>query len=65
MFAPKRRIPKSDTYTLVIFDTRHPGVAGLLHRERAARQKHRDIETLDQNHYMLITSPGEARRFVT
>ncbi len=64
MFAPKRSVPDSDTYTLVI-DVRIPGVAERLHCPRAAWQRQRDIETLDQNHHVLITSPGEARRFVT
>ena len=61
MFAPKRSVPDSDTYTLVI-DVRIPGVAERLHRPRAAWQRQRDIETLDQNYYLLIIWPVRAWR---
>jgi hypothetical protein len=60
MFAPKRSISESTSYTLVIFDTRVPGVAERLHRERAAWQRQSDIEALDCNHYVLIIRPGGA-----
>ena len=60
MFAPKRSVSESATYTLVIFDIRIPGVAQRLHRERTAWQRHSDIEALNQNHYVLINRPGEA-----
>ncbi len=60
LFAPKRSVSESATYTLVIFDIRIPGVAERLHRERAAWQRQSDIEALDQNPYVLINRPGEA-----
>lgn len=58
MFAPKRSISESSTYTLVIFDVRVPGVAERLRRERTAWQGQSDVEALDQDHYVLIIRPG-------
>jgi hypothetical protein len=60
MFALKSSIPNSDTYPLVIFDIRVPGVAKQLHYERAAWQRQSDIAALDQNHYVLIIRSGGA-----
>ena len=47
---------------VVLFDLRLPGTTERLHRERAAWREHSDIETLDENHFVLIVRPGGARR---
>jgi len=54
--------PDRRSYELAIYDIRIPGAAERLHRERAAWQAQSDIEALDQNHFVLIVQPGDARR---
>ena len=54
--------PNSSEYLVVLFDLRLPGTAERLHRERAAWQEHSEVETLDQDHFVLIVRPGGARR---
>ena len=58
----KQLYPSSSECMLVLFDLRLPETTEWLHRERAAWQEHSDIETLDQDHFVLIVRPGGARR---
>ena len=62
MIAPNQSYHEGKTETLVIFNIRIPGAADRLHSERAAWGECGDIETLDQDHYVLIVHPGGARR---
>jgi hypothetical protein len=59
---PQRIIPDSEECTLVLFDLRIPGIAGRLHRERAAWQEQSDFEGVDGDHFILIVRPGAALR---
>jgi len=46
---------------VVVFDTRIPGIAERLHRERAAWRENADIKALSPDHLALIVKPGGAR----
>lgn len=48
--------------TLAIFDSRIPGVAECLHRERAGWQESAELEALDADHLVLIVHAGGAER---
>lgn len=50
---------------IVTFDTRIPGVAERLHRERAAWQEDADLEALDHDHYVLTIKLEGARRLAS
>ena len=54
--------PDRRSYELAIYDTRIPGAAEQLHRERAAWQEYSNIEAIDQDHFVLIVRPGGAQR---
>ncbi len=62
MLTPQVSISDDAPYEMSIFNVRLPGIAGRLHRERAAWQECGDIEALDSNHYVLIVRPGLATR---
>ncbi len=64
MLRPRRVYASEGFYQLVIFDVRLPGVAQSLHRQRAAFGEYGDVESLDQDHFVLIVYPGSARRSV-
>ena len=51
-----------ETAVIVLFDLRIPGGEERLHRERAAWQEQSTVEALDEHHFVLIVSPGGARR---
>ena len=61
MIRPNPFYTSSEAYELVIFDLRIPGIAERLHRERAAWQERGDLEALDEDHFVLIVSPGATR----
>jgi hypothetical protein len=48
-----------------LFDTRVPGIADRLRRQRAAWGESAEIETLDEHHLVLIVRPGAARKLPT
>jgi hypothetical protein len=47
-------------FLLVVFDLREPDGAASLHRQHAALAAYSDIETLDEDHFILIVRPGWA-----
>jgi hypothetical protein len=51
-----------ETEVWVLFDVRIAGAAKRLHRERWARQENADIESVDEDHFVLIIRPGAAGR---
>jgi hypothetical protein len=57
---PDQAYHDSSDYELVIFDLRIAGVAGRLHRERAAWQECGDLEALDEDHFVLVARLGGA-----
>lgn len=54
--------PNAPSCLIEVFDVRILGAAERLHSERAAWGECGDIETLDQDHYVLIVHPGGAQR---
>ncbi len=58
--APIPSLADSPPETVAIFDTRLPGVAERLHRERAAWRGDAELEALDPDHFVLIARAGGA-----
>jgi hypothetical protein len=52
----------SETEAWVLFAVRIAGAAKQLHRERWAWQENADIESVDEDHFVLIIRPGAAGR---
>jgi hypothetical protein len=61
-FAPWILYPDDSNNILVIYDTRVPGTAERLQRERTAWEESANIEMLDTNHAALVIQPGGAWR---
>jgi hypothetical protein len=54
--------PETPRCNIVLFDLRIPGAAEELHHARAVWQQDSDIETLDEDHFVLVLRPGGAAR---
>jgi len=62
MIAPEPFYPTSRTAIWVLFDLRGERALQSLHLQRAALAELGDLETIDQDHIVLIARPGGARR---
>ena len=49
-------------FEVVIFDVRIPGIADRFHKARAIYQEKADVESLDENHYVLLVQSAQVWR---